>query len=273
VSGDFPQDYSDRFGGMGRLLGLPGLAKLSAAHVAVIGVGGVGSWAVEALVRSGVGAVTMVDMDDVCITNVNRQLPALDGGIGRPKVDVLAERMRLIHPGCRIHAIPEFLTTANARRLLESSNSAAGSEEEGRLDFVIDAVDRISTKALILTECRELKIPVLTVGGAGGRRDATAVRTTDLAFSQGDNLLRGVRRELRRNHGFPSGDDKKPFGIPCVFSAEPQVFPWADGTCRAEPEEGGAMKLDCASGFGAATFVTGVFGFAAAGEVIRRLSA
>ncbi|MES2707453.1 MAG: tRNA threonylcarbamoyladenosine dehydratase [Verrucomicrobiota bacterium] len=261
MSGDFTQDYTDRFGGMARLLGGPGLAKVRAGHVCVIGVGGVGSWSVEALVRSGIGAVTMIDLDDVCITNVNRQLPALDGGIGRPKVDVLAERMRLIHSGCAIHAVPEFLTAANAARLLS-----------GPFDFVIDAVDRISTKVLILTQCRERGIPVLTVGGAGGRRDATAVRTADLARSQGDNLLRGVRRELRRRHGFPVGENQA-FGVPCVYSAEPQVFPWADGTCRAGPEEGGTMKLDCASGFGAATFVTGVFGFAAAGEVIRRLAA
>lgn len=255
-------DYADRFGGMGRLLGLPGLAKVRAGHVYVIGVGGVGSWTVEALVRSGLGAVTMIDMDDVCITNVNRQLPALDGGIGRPKVEVLAERMRLIHPGCAIHAVTEFFTASNAARLLAAEP----------FDFVIDAVDRIATKVLILTECRARGIPVLTVGGAGGRRDATAVRAADLAFSAGDNLLRGVRRELRRQHGFPAAD-KQPFGIPCVYSAEPQVFPWADGTCRAEPEAAGAMRLDCASGFGAATFVTGAFGFAAAGEVVRRLAA
>ncbi|RYD36804.1 MAG: tRNA threonylcarbamoyladenosine dehydratase [Verrucomicrobiaceae bacterium] len=253
-------DYADRFGGMGRLLGLPGLAKVRASHVCVIGVGGVGSWTVEALVRSGVGAVTMIDMDDVCITNVNRQLPALDGGIGRPKVEALADRMRLIHAGCAIHAVTEFFTASSAARLLSTP-----------FDFVIDAVDRISTKVLIITECRTRGIPLLTVGGAGGRRDATAVRTADLAFSTGDNLLRGVRRKLRRQHGFPA-DDRQPFGISCVYSAEPQVFPWADGTCHAEPETTGAMKLDCASGFGAASFVTGVFGFAAAGEVVRRLA-
>lgn len=245
---------------MGRLLGTPGLAKIRSSHVCVIGVGGVGSWTVEALVRSGIGAVTMIDLDDVCITNVNRQLPALDGAIGRPKVEVLAERMRLIHPGCLIHARGEFFTGANAELLLAEP-----------FDFVIDAVDRTSTKVLIITQCRERGIPVLTVGGAGGRRDATAVRASDLGLSQGDLLLRGVRRKLRREHGFPGGENQV-YGIPCVYSAEPQVFPWADGSCRAEPESGGGLKLDCASGFGAASFVTGTFGFAAAGEVIRRLA-
>lgn len=260
MSGEFSQDYTDRFGGMGRLLGSNGLVALHASHVCVIGVGGVGSWTVEALVRSGVGAVTLIDMDDVCVTNVNRQLPALDGSIGRPKVEVLAERMRQIHPGCAIRFVTEFLTAANASRLLAPD-----------FDFVIDAVDRISTKVLIITQCRQRGLPVLTVGGAGGRRDATAVRTADLGLSQGDKLLRGVRKELRRNHGFPSGEGHV-YGIPSIYSAEPQIFPWADGTCRSEPEAGSSLKLDCASGFGAASFVTGTFGFAAAGEVIRYLA-
>lgn len=254
-------DYTQRFGGMGRLLGREGLARLRSAHIAVIGVGGVGSWTVEALVRSGVGRLTMVDMDDVCITNTNRQLPATDDTLGQPKVDVLAARARLIHPACEIHAVAEFLTAANADRLLA-----------GPFDFVVDAVDRATTKALIIARSRTIDTPVLTVGGAGGRRDATAVRCADLAKSGGDELLRLVRRELRRTHGFPSGEGAQ-FDVPCIFSAEPQVFPWADGQCRAEPEQGGSLKMDCASGFGAATFVTGVFGFAAAGEVVRRIAA
>jgi len=254
-------DYRQRFGGMGRLLGREGMARLQKAHVAVIGVGGVGSWTVEALVRSGVGRVTLIDMDDVCVTNTNRQLPALQNTLGQPKVDVLAARARLIHPACEVHPVAEFLTAANAGRLLA-----------GPCDFVVDAVDRAATKALIIARCRANAVPVLTVGGAGGRRDATAVRGADLARSGGDELLRLVRRELRRTHGFPSGE-AGPFGVPCVFSAEPQVFPWSDGVCRAEAEPGGSLKMDCASGFGAATFVTGVFGFAAAGEVVRRLAA
>ena len=253
-------DYTQRFGGMGRLFGGAGMECLQAAHVAVIGVGGVGSWTVEALVRSGVGRVTLIDMDDVCITNTNRQLPALSNTLGQPKVAVLAARASLIHPGCEIHAVAEFLTAANAERLLA-----------GPYHFVVDAVDRAATKALIIAHCHAAGTPVLTVGGAGGRRNATAVRCADLARSGGDDLLRLVRRELRRSHGFPAGDGT-PFGVPCIYSAEPQVYPWSDGLCRAEPEPGGSLKMDCASGFGAATFVTGAFGFAAAGEVVRRLA-
>jgi tRNA A37 threonylcarbamoyladenosine dehydratase len=203
----------------------------------------------------------MIDMDDVCVTNTNRQLPALANTTGRPKVEVLEERMKLINPGCRVQTVLEFLTAANAERLLA-----------GPYDFVIDAVDRASVKALVIARCRETGIPVLTVGGAGGRRDATAVRCSDLAMSGGDDLLRMVRRQLRREHGFPSAEGGL-FGVPCVYSAEPQVFPWADGTCRPKAETGESLKMDCASGFGAATFVTGVFGFAAAGEVVRILTA
>jgi tRNA threonylcarbamoyladenosine dehydratase len=249
-------DYSQRFGGIGRLYGRSALERLAAGHVAVIGVGGVGSWTVEALVRSGIGKVTLVDMDDVCITNVNRQLPALDGAIGRPKVAVLAERMRLIHPGCEVRPVAEFLTAQNAERLLA-----------GPFDAVIDAVDRTPVKALIIAGCVRLGIRAVTVGGAGGRRDATAVRCGDLASTGGDELLRQVRRELRRNHGFPAAGAA--FGVSAVYSAEPQVFPWADGTCQAAAEPGGALKMDCASGFGAITHVTGTFGFAAAGEALR----
>lgn len=254
------ESYTQRFGGMGRLFGRDGMKRLEAAHVCVIGVGGVGSWSVEALARSGIGRLTLIDMDDVCITNTNRQLPALSDTLGRTKVDVLAERMRLIHPECAVRPVTEFLLPSNADRLLAEP-----------YDFVIDAVDRMTIKALIIARCRTAGTPVLTVGGAGGRRDATAVRCADLAKSGGDELLRLVRRQLRREYGFPSGEGAL-FHVPCVYSAESQVFPWSDGVCRHEAERGESLKMDCASGFGAATFVTGAFGFAAAGEVVRLIA-
>lgn len=259
-------DYSDRFGGIGRLYGLAAMERLRAAHVAVIGVGGVGSWTVEALARSGVGALTLIDMDDVCITNSNRQLPALAETVGRPKVDVLAERARQINPDCRVEAVAEFLTESNAERLLAA-----------RYDFVVDAVDRMSVKALILDTCRKQGLPAITSGAAGGRRDGTRVRVADLSVAGGDPLLGQVRRQLRRAHGWPGGADGKPavMNVPCVFSTEPPVFPRADGTCAADPDAGAekGLRLDCAAGFGAAAFVTGAFGFALAGEVVRRLAA
>lgn len=258
-----PADYLDRFSGVGRLFGRAALDRLHAAHVCVVGVGGVGSWTVEGLARSGVAALTLVDLDDVCVTNVNRQLPALDGQIGRPKVSVLAERVRLINPHCRVQAMHEFFTAASAERLLAT-----------RFDFLVDAVDRMSHKALIIAGCRDRGIPVLTVGAAGGRRDPTQIRTGDIGEAS-DELLRQVRKKLRRDHGFAAGAHKgiTRVGVSCVWSTERPVFPWGNGTCAAEPEPGSNLKLDCESGFGTAVFVTGGFGLAAAGEVVRQLAA
>jgi tRNA threonylcarbamoyladenosine dehydratase len=258
-----PADYLDRFGGVARLFGRAGLERLAAAHVSVIGVGGVGSWTVEGLARSGVGALTLVDLDDVCVTNVNRQLPALDGEIGRPKVAVLAQRVRLINPACHVAMAHEFFTPSSAPRLLA-----------GPFDFVVDAIDRMTPKALLIAGCVERGWPVLTVGAAGGRRDPTRIRTGDLGEASADELLRQVRKKLRRKHDFEPGAQRRRvhFGVRCVWSEEKPVFPWADGTCAAEPEPGGNLQLDCESGFGTAVFVTGAFGLAAAGEVVRAIA-
>ncbi|ATC66005.1 tRNA cyclic N6-threonylcarbamoyladenosine(37) synthase TcdA [Nibricoccus aquaticus] len=252
-----PQDYLNRFGGVARLVGSAGLEKLHAAHVCVIGVGGVGSWAVEGLARSGVGAITMIDLDDVCVTNVNRQLPALDGTVGRPKVAVLAERVRLINPGCRVEVRTEFFTKDSAERLL----GGAG------FDGVIDAIDGMTQKALLIAECVRRGLRCVTVGGAGGKRDATLVRVGDLGDSHGDGLLRLVRKKLRRDHGFAGGKGNQ-YGVRCVSSAEHPVYPWANGTCSTEQEPGSALTLDCATGFGTAVWVTAAFGFAAAQEAV-----
>ncbi|MEI6561564.1 MAG: tRNA threonylcarbamoyladenosine dehydratase [Verrucomicrobiota bacterium] len=254
---------TERFGGLGRLYGRAALERLARAHVAVIGVGGVGSWTAEALARSGVGRLTLIDMDDVCITNTNRQLPALEGEIGRPKVEVLAERIRRINPGCAVEAVTKFFLESTADRLLCPACQP--------FDWVVDAVDRMSIKALLITKARALDISVLTVGGAGGRRDATQVRCGDLGATGGDALLRQVRRELRHTHGWAVGRGAA-FNVPAVYSAEPQVFPQSDGTVCATKEAGENLRMDCASGYGAACFVTGAFGFAAAGEVVRRIA-
>ena len=257
------RDHAERFGGLARLYGTAALPRLASAHVCIVGVGGVGSWIVEGLARSGVGALTLIDLDDVCLTNVNRQLPALDGQIGRPKVTVLAERIHLINPGCRVEAVPEFFTEATAARLLEPG-----------YDFIVDAVDRMSHKARLIATARERGVPSLTVGAAGGRRDPTQIKVGDIGEA-GDELLRQVRKRLRRDHGFSHGERRgiSRMGVPCVWSNERPVFPWADGTCAAQAEPGSNLKLDCESGLGSAVFVTGVFGLVAAAEVVRRLVA
>src|ERR1035438_2130465 len=238
--------YAKRFGGIGRLYGKEGLDRIRHAHVCVVGLGGVGSWAVEALARSGLGALTLVDLDDVCISNVNRQLHALDGELGQPKVDVMARRVRAINPDCVVHPLQAFFLKSNADEILQT-----------RFDYVLDAFDSPSRKCALIALCRERGMPVITSGAAAGRRDPTAVEVIDLAFSSHDRLLQEVRSMLRTRHGFPRGDC--PFGVECVVSREPVVYPGKDGSVCAAPGDGADLRLDCESGFGTAGFVNGPF--------------
>ncbi len=254
------EGYRQRFSALGRLYGAAALPRLAAAHVAVVGLGGVGSWVVEALARSGIGALTLIDLDDVCVTNTNRQSQAYEGNIGRPKGEALAAHIRAINPECRVTLRAEFFTPKTAAALLEP-----------RYDWTVDAVDLMSHKALIIAACVQRQMRVLTVGGAGGKRDATRIRVGDLGESGGDELLRQVRKKLRRDHGFAHGEGNH-YGVPCVFSNEKPVYPWADGTCSTEPEPGTSLKLDCATGFGTSVAVTGAFGLVAAGEIVRRIA-
>lgn len=252
-------NYTARFGGIKRLFGVDGQARLQAAHICVVGIGGVGSWAVEALARSGVGAITLVDLDEVCISNVNRQLHAVTGEFGKPKVEVMAERVRLIQPDCKIHALHSLFTAKTSAEILAPKYAG-----------VIDAIDQTAMKALLIACCRDLQIPIVTTGGAGGRRDPTALRVADLAQTTHDGLLAATRKILRDEFAFPR-DPKKTFGVDCVFSSEPQVFPAADGSVCAERPANASLRLDCRSGYGTATFVTGAFGFAAAAQMVKRI--
>ncbi len=245
-------DFDARFGGIARLYGKAGLARLRAAHVAVVGVGGVGSWAVEALARSGLGQITLIDADDVCVSNVNRQLPALDGQIGAPKVEALAQRMRAINPDLILHPRQEFFTADTADFLLTA-----------KFDYVFDAIDVLTNKALLIAECRKRNLRIIASGGAGGRKDGTATQIADLSRASHDPLLQQLRKTLRREFGFPT-DVKIEFGVPCVFSPELPTMP---ESCEA------GLRMDCNSGYGAATFVTGVFGFVAAGRIVSDLAA
>lgn len=254
-------NYEARFGGIGRLFSTAGADRLRRAHVCIIGIGGVGSWAVEALARTGVGSLTLVDLDDVCISNVNRQLHALTGEFGKPKVEVMAARVKLINPDCAMRAEQMLFTSGTAGKILAP-----------KFACVLDAIDDRPTKALLIARCRERGIPIITTGGAGGRRDPTAVRTNDLARATHCGLLANVRQLLRAEYGFPR-DPRQNFGVPCVYSPEAQVFPASDGSVCEEREPGSALRLDCRSGYGTATFVTGAFGFGAAAAVVRMIVA
>jgi len=252
----------ERFGGIDRLYGRGTLERLAAARVAVVGVGGVGSWVVEALARSGVGTLTLIDADDLCVSNTNRQLPALDGHYGRSKVEAMAERCRAINPGITVHAVADFLTASNMATLLESGH-----------DLVLDACDSFRTKVETIAWCRRRKLPIVTVGAAGGRTDPTQVRVRDLSRTEHDAMLSLIRKKLRGEFNFPKNHDRY-FGVPAIYSLENVRYPQADGTvCGLRPQLGkdAALKLDCGAGLGAATHITGAFAFAAVGKVLEML--
>ncbi len=250
-------DHRQRFGGISRLYGERALSRLQGAHVGIIGLGGVGSWAAEALARTGIGEITLVDLDEICISNVNRQIHALDGQIGRSKAETLAERISAINPSCLVHPINRFFREETAEAILA-----------GGYDCLIDAIDSVREKCLLISACRERGIPLVVTGGAGGRRDPGRVEVADLARVHGDRLLRKVRNELRRHYGYPRG--RHLFGVECVFSSERPSDPRSqDGPCGVA---GGSLRLDCAGGYGAVSFVTGSFGFVAASRVVEALA-
>lgn len=253
-------DFETRFGGIARLYGQRGLEKLRTAHVCVVGIGGVGTWSAEALARSGLGTLTLVDLDEVCVTNINRQLHALTETIGHAKVEVMAERIRAINPDCRVISEQKFFNEQTAAELLAP-----------KFDFVLDAIDSVANKVLLLARCREKNLPVVSCGGAGGRRDGTQIRTADLARVTHDRLLAEVRKKLRKDFQFPAAGP--PMGVECVFSAEAPVFAQPDGSvCSTRVESEDGARLNCNGGLGSATFVTGAFGFAAAGVVVRKIA-
>jgi tRNA threonylcarbamoyladenosine dehydratase len=244
-----------RFSGIQRLYSADGLERLKSAHVCVVGIGGVGSWAVEALARSGIGELTLVDLDDICVSNINRQLHALDPDIGKPKVEVMALRVQAINPDCIVHPLQTFLTRSNAHEIIQK-----------RYDYVLDAIDSPARKCELIAQCFSSGISVITTGASGGRRDPTALKVTDLAFSTHDRLLQEVRKRLRRRHGFPR---KGEFQIDCVLSTE--VVPPLPKDCGASGHRDAGRRIDCSSGYGTASFVTGAFGFVAAARIVSKL--
>lgn len=253
-------DYETRFGAIGRLYGVEGLARIRRARVCVIGLGGVGSWVVEALARSGIGGLTLVDMDEVCLSNVNRQIHAMDGTVGQSKASALAERVGKIAPECKVRVEQVFFTEATKERIL-------GPE----YDYIVDAIDATKHKCLLIAEARKRGLRLITCGGAGGCLDPGRIKIEDLSRTINDPLLLQVRKKLRREYGFPKLSRQK-FKLDCVYSDERPVFPQADGSVACEREPGGDYRLNCDAGFGSATFVTGTVGFFLAAEVVRRIA-
>lgn len=257
--------FLDRFAGIARLYGKPALDTFRHARVAVVGLGGVGSWAAESLARSGVGALTLVDPDDLCVTNTNRQVHAHEGNYGRPKTAALAKRLHAIHADLAIVEFPTFYSPASADEILSD-----------RPDAVIDAIDSLRAKCHLLARCRSLGIPVVTSGAAGGRRDATRIRVDDLARCGRDPLLASVRRHLRADFGFPKAPERgeaADFGIDAVFSDEPPVYPTCDGGTSTERPAELPGAIGCDAGYGSVTHVTAAFGLAAAGRILDLLAA
>ena len=236
--------FDHRFSGIQRLYGKKEAESLRKSHIFVVGVGGVGCWSVEALARTGIGKLTLVDWDDVCFSNSNRQLQAMTGMAGKAKVDILKERISLINPECEVHAIRDFYTADNADKLLS-----------GEIDYVVDAIDSLSPKCHLIAECRKKQIPIVVSGSAGGRVDPTRIEVEDLSRTKYDPLLARVRKKLRGEYGFTRYEKKK-FKVEAVYSQELPVMPEA-----CEIEEGESRNLDCRNGYGTATYITGVFCF------------
>jgi len=267
-------DLERRFGGLARLYGPGAPDRLRAARVAVVGLGGVGSWTAEALARCGVGALTLVDLDHVAESNVNRQLHALTATLGTSKVDAMAERVLGINPDCAVTLVDDFVTPENVEQLLVSD-----------LDVVVDCTDQAAAKIAMIVQARARGQALIVCGGAGGKTDPLALRAGDLSQSTHDALLAKLRNTLRRNHGFPKpagGPGKPPARIPkmgvrVLWIAQETILP-AAWTAQQEAEDDlGAQApgpapqgLSCA-GYGSVVTVTAAMGLAAANEAVARI--
>jgi tRNA threonylcarbamoyladenosine dehydratase len=249
---DEAADLQRRFGGLERLYGVPGAAAIRAAHVAVVGIGGVGSWAAEALARSGVGELTLIDLDHIAESNINRQIHALAATLGQAKVQAMAERIAQINPRCKVHGIEEFVEPGNWPQLLPAGAGA-----------VIDACDQVQAKVAMAAWALETRTLFVTAGAAGGKRQAHKVDLDDLANTTYDPLLAQVRTRLRKSHG--AAREGKKIGVMCVFSREAVAPP--DASCNIE----GDGSLNC-HGYGSVVSVTATFGQCAAGWVLDRLA-
>ena len=252
-------DYSQRFAGIARLYGAERAKVIADAHICVIGIGGVGSWVAESLVRSGIGEITLIDNDDISLSNVNRQIHTLTSTLGRQKVSVMAERLLQINPQLKINQIDDYITVKTYEEYLSRG-----------YDYVVDAIDSIKFKVLMINYCKRNKIQMLTTGGAGGLTDPTKIEVVDLSRTYNDPLLAKVRSKLRQDFGF-NRNPKRKFRIDCVYSTQQQVYPKDDGTVSQQKPGIHGVSLDCSFGYGASSCITATFGFVAAARVIDKL--
>jgi tRNA A37 threonylcarbamoyladenosine dehydratase len=251
-------DFGRRFGGIARLYGERALERFRKAHVCVIGVGGVGSWIVEALARSAVGRLTLIDLDNVAESNINRQIQALSSTIGMPKIEALKQRIALINPYCEVELVEDFIDPDNIPQMIGS----------GRFDYVVDAIDSVKSKAALIAHCSAHKIPLVVIGGAGGQLDPTRIEVRDLARTEQEPLLKKVRKVLRAHYGFAKGEKNK-YHIDAVFSMEPLRYPETGDACEIDANS--ITGLNCA-GFGSSMVVTATFGMVAAGHLLRKMA-
>jgi tRNA A37 threonylcarbamoyladenosine dehydratase len=253
------QSYLQRFEGLGRVFGETALVQLQRAHFCVVGIGGVGSWAAEACARSGIGTITLIDHDDIHISNTNRQVHTLDNSLDRSKVEVLRERILAINPECDCHAVDDLVTRGSIDKF-----------DFAQFDYVIDAIDHVSHKLSLMHHCRRNKIRCISTGGAGGRIDPTQIQVKDLTLCFNDPLLAKVRSHLRQQLGY-SRNPKRRYAMDCVFSAEQALYPAAGGSVSYEkPDSPERTTLDCNTGIGSFVGVTAAFGFTAASHAIRK---
>lgn len=255
---DRNERFERRFGGLRRLYGVEGAQRIFDAHVVVVGIGGVGSWAVEALARSGVRRLTLIDLDHVSESNINRQIHALEPTLGQAKAEAMRDRIALFHPDCVVDVVDDFVTPDNWPALLEAVSGL-----EVLPSAVVDACDQVRAKTTLAAWAAAHSVPFVTVGAAGGKRLAHAVDVADLAEVTHDPLLAQLRYRLRKHHG---GARVGRMGVGCVFSRETVAAP--DASCNIDGVDG---SLNC-HGYGSVVSVTAAFGFCAAGWVMNNLS-
>lgn len=253
-------NYEEKFSSVSRVYGVEMMSKLARMHICVIGLGGVGSWAAEALVRTGVGKITLVDGDTVSPGNTNRQIHTLESTLGQSKVGTMEQRMLDINPECEVLTIHQYIDSDNFRDILERG-----------YDCVIDAIDSFRTKASIIYCCKRNKIPIITTGGAGGLVNPTQIQVSDLSSTWNDPLAAKVRSELRSQYRF-TRNKKYSFGVPCVYSIEQQRYPDEDGKVVYRKPGVSGLTLDCNYGYGSSVAVTAMFGFVAAATAIERIT-